>query len=573
MATPMAWDPLQLSYSPGDGELDAELPLRLLVIDDFSGRGGEPGEPVAIGPDNFDRVLKELGLRLVLDLENHLLPGGPALQEVGLELEALADFSPEALLNRVPALSAPLALLTELRQLKAAAGGQDAVALPRLALRYDELLLDSLGLGLGGGTVDVDTLDYAQAELGARLAAQLDSLLHHPHLQSLESAWRGLRLLVERMPADGSCRLDLMDVDKQALEEDFLAHIVTETRFYQRVYDEEFGQFGGRPYGALICGFAFEPTEPDLALLRGISAVAAFAHAPFVAAAGPRFFGVKRFDELSGLSQLAELHRGPHFARWRGFTEESNSRYIALTLPRILLRAPYEGRDARTALAYREDVSADSQDLLWGSAAYAFAGCLFRSFGEYRVCVDIVGRPGGRVDGLPRLPGGRLPLEVLVSEGKEAELVRLGLVPLVADRADGTLTFYAAHSVHGRHVIELRAASPEDELGLKLGAQLPYLFLICRIAHYLKLIQRDTLGSFQSGAELQTELNSWLRRYVSDVENPEAPVRARRPLRRAAVEVEQLSEGWYRMRLSIVPHVKYLGQDYSLSLDGQLGAG
>jgi len=377
----------------------------------------------------------------------------------------------------------------------------------------------------------------------------------------------------------------LLDLTREDLLEDCRAATSPDkSLLFQTVYAREFGQYGGEPYAAVIGGFQFGPGPQDIELLRHVVQICSYAHAPFLAGASPALFGLDHFGELIDTGSLHELRRNPRLARWWSFVDNEITRYLALTVPRILLRKPHgEGEEEQGAetFAYQENVTASHAHGLWGVAAFAVAGSLVRSFERYRVCVDITGPQGGRIRGLPDLPrrtqhGLTYPVEVLLSESKEAEVTGLGFMPVGVARAHEHVGFNTAHSVHWATVNdEAKRHTDPESLGLRLGAQLPYIFLISRVAHYLKIIQRDMIGTMRTEAEMESELQSWLKRYVSDVESPSPELRARRPLRSANLRVtDDAGDGSsYRMHLDLVPHTKFMSSDFSLSLDGHLGKG
>ncbi len=562
------WDPLTLTYS-FDGE-EVELPMRLLVIGRFSTTPitARKREPMPVTAATFDAVMRDLAPTLHLTVADRLLEAGES-RDLEIPIRALDDFSPESLARQVPVLAAVFRLMRRLRagDLSTADAGDEAQLL--VALGFEPERADSLWR------------EYAIAELADRLGRQLDEILHHPDLQALEANWRGLRMIADQISDEMHCRLDLLDIARDDLLEDFRTHADADASLlFQTIHAREFGQYGGEPYAAVVAAYQFGPGAADLELLRHVAQVCAYAHAPFIAGAAPAMFGLQRFDELVDATSLPEQKRSSRFAKWRGFVDEEMTRYIALTAPRVLLRAPYgRGEHAETTFGYREDVTRDHDHGLWGVAAFAFAGSLVRSFERYRVCVDIVGHSGGRVQGLPALVdeidhGSAYPVEVLLSERKEAELADLGFMPLAVARARGDLVFNSAHSLHWAAVEADRKRREDPEsLGLRLGAQLPYIFLISRIAHYLKVIQRDMIGTLRTEAEMETELQGWLRRYVSDVENPAPALRARRPLRKAELRITDEEGGGssYRMHLDLVPHTRFMSTEYSLSLEGRLG--
>lgn len=436
-----------------------------------------------------------------------------------------------------------------------------------------------------GRTVDKVSnavIDDFIAEIDQKLSSQLDAILHNPELQKLESAWRSLKYLVDKTDFRENIKIEILSVDKQELLEDFEdAPEVTKSGLYKTVYTAEYGQFGGQPYGNIIANFDFGPGPQDIKLLQYVAAVAAMAHAPFVAAAGPQFFGVDSFNELPNLKDLHAVFEGPQYTKWQSFRESEDARYVALTLPRFLLRLPY-GRDTQPVKAfnYEENVSATHDHYLWGNAAFAFATRLTDSFAKYRWCSNIIGpMGGGTVEDLPlhqfEAMGAvqtKIPTEVLVSERREFELAEEGFIALTMRKGSDNACFFSANSVQKPKNFGISEEGKNAELNYKLGTQLPYMYVANRLAHYLKVIQRENIGSWKERADLERELNTWIRQYVADQENPPASVRSRRPLRQAQITVENVEgePGWYRVGMKVRPHFKYMGAFFTLSLVGKL---
>lgn len=436
-----------------------------------------------------------------------------------------------------------------------------------------------------GRTVDKVSnavIDEFIAEIDQKLSAQLDAILHNPELQKLESAWRSLKYLVDKTDFRENIKIEILSVGKQELLEDFEdAPEVTKAGLYKTVYTAEYGQFGGQPYGNIIANYDFGPGPQDIKLLQYVAAVAAMAHAPFVAAAGPQFFGVDSFNELPNLKDLHAVFEGPQYTKWQSFRESEDARYVALTVPRFLLRLPY-GRDTQPVKTfnYEENVSATHEHYLWGNAAFAFATRLTDSFAKYRWCTNIIGpMGGGTVEDLPlhqfEAMGAvqtKIPTEVLVSERREFELAEEGFIALTMRKGSDNACFFSANSVQKPKNFGISEEGKNAELNYKLGTQLPYMYVANRLAHYLKVIQRENIGSWKERADLDRELNTWIRQYVADQENPPASVRSRRPLRQAQITVENVEgePGWYRVGMKVRPHFKYMGAFFTLSLVGKL---
>ncbi len=425
-------------------------------------------------------------------------------------------------------------------------------------------------------------VDRMIAEIDGKLSRQMDEILHHPQFQSLESAWRGLKLLVDRTDFRENIKLEVLNASKEDLLEDFEdSPEVVQSGLYKHIYTAEYGQFGGQPVGALISNYFFDPSAPDVRTMQYVASVASMAHAPFIAAAGPGFFGLDSFTGLPDLKDLRDHFDGPQFAKWQSFREQEDSRYVGLTLPRFLLRTPYDPQDNPVkTFVYKETVANDHEHYLWGNTAYAFASRLSDSFARFRWCPNIVGpQSGGAVDDLPlhhfESMGEietKIPTEVLVSDRREYELAEEGFIALTMRKGSDNAAFFSANSVQKPKFFGNSEEGRAAELNYKLGTQLPYLFIVNRLAHYLKVLQREQIGAWKERSDLERELNKWIRQYVADQDNPSAEVRGRRPLRAAQIGVSDVDgePGWYRVSLSVRPHFKYMGADFTLSLVGKL---
>ncbi len=425
-------------------------------------------------------------------------------------------------------------------------------------------------------------LDDMIAEIDRKLSRQVDEILHHRDFQRLESAWRSLDFLVDRTDFRENIKIEILHVMKDELLEDFEdAPEVVKSGLYKTVYTSEYGQFGGKPYACLIGNYEFGAGPQDIRLLQHTAAVAAMAHTPFIAASAPDFFGIDDYTTLPNLKDIKSILEGPQYIKWQSFRETEDARYVGLALPRFLLRLPYgpETQPVRS-FNYQEKVSASHEYYAWGNAAFAFATRISDSFAKYRWCANVIGpRGGGAVEDLPlhqyEAMGAiqtKIPTEVLVSERREFELAEEGFIALTMRKGSDNAAFFSANSVQKPKYFGISKEGKEAELNYKLGLQLPYMFIISRLAHYLKVIQRENIGTWKERADLEIELNNWIRQYVSDMDNPMPGVRSRRPLRQAEIGVEEVpgEPGWYRVSLKVRPHFKYMGAYFTLSLVGKL---
>jgi len=425
-------------------------------------------------------------------------------------------------------------------------------------------------------------VDEMIVEVDRRLSLQLDEILHQKDLQTLESTWRGLKLLVDRTDFRENNKIEILNVSKQDLIDDFEdAPEIMKSGLYKTVYTAEYGMFGGKPFGAMVANYDFGPGPQDMALLQKIASVSAMAHAPFIAAASPKFFGEDSFLRLPNLKDIKAIMEGPQYIKWRSFRESEDSRYVALTLPRFLLRLPY-GPDSNPVKSfnYEERVSSSHEHYLWGNTSFAFATRLADSFAKYRWCPNIIGpQSGGAIEDLPMHQfeamgeiQTKIPTEVLISERREYELAEEGFVTLTMRKDSDNAAFFSANSCQKPKFFGISAEGKAAETNYKLGTQLPYMFIICRLAHYIKVLQREQIGSWKEKADLELELNKWISQYVADMEAPSPAVRSRRPLRAAQIKVEDVEgdPGWYRVDMKVRPHFKYMGAFFTLGLVGKL---
>ena len=433
-----------------------------------------------------------------------------------------------------------------------------------------------------GEPVKKALVDRMIAEIDARLSQQMDEIVHHPDFQSLESAWRGLQVLVERTNFRENIKIEILNVSRADLLDDFEdSPEVMQSGLYKHIYTAEYGQFGGEPVGAIIANYYLSPSSPDIKLMQYVSSVACMAHAPFIASAGPQFFGLESFTGMPNLKDLKDHFGGPQFAKWQSFRESEDARYMALTVPRFLLRTPYDPLENPVkTFVYKETVANSHEHYLWGNTAYAFASRLADSFAKFRWCPNIIGpQSGGAVEDLPlhhfESMGEietKIPTEVLVSDRREYELAEEGFISLTMRKGSDNAAFFSASSAQKAKLFGASEDGKRAELNYKLGTQLPYMMIVNRLAHYLKVLQREQLGSWKERTDLEIELNKWIRQYVADQENPGAEVRGRRPLRAAQIIVSDVDgePGWYRINLNVRPHFKYMGADFTLSLVGKL---
>ena len=362
------------------------------------------------------------------------------------------------------------------------------------------------------------TINARIADIDRLLSAQLNVIMHTPEFQKLEGSWRGLHYLVQQSETGTMMKIRVLNVSKDDLRKDLEKAVeFDQSALFKKVYEEEYGTFGGAPYGVLLADYEFGRHPQDLSLLEKVSNVAAAAHAPFISAASPGLLGLESFTDLPNPRDLAKKFDTPDYAKWKSFREAEDSRYVGLTLPHILMRLPY-GPDTVPVetFNFKEDVDGtDHSKYLWANAAYGFGARLTDAFAKYGWCAAIRGvEGGGRVDGLPthtfRTDDGEIalkcPTEIAITDRREKELSDLGLIPLVHCKGTDYAAFFAAQSCQKAKKYDTDAANANA----RLSTQLQYMMAMSRFAHYLKSIMRDKIGSFMTRKDCEDFLNRWI---------------------------------------------------------------
>lgn len=443
-------------------------------------------------------------------------------------------------------------------------------------------IAEMLAPGRATERVDKNIVDDMIAEIDSRLSAQINAIIHHPEFQRLESAWRSLKFLIDKVDFRENIKVEMLNCSKEDLLNDFEdSPEVPKSGLYKLVYSREYGTFGGKPLGLMVGNYEFDAGPQDISLMQKIASVAAMAHAPFISAAAPKMFGEETWENLPNLKDLKSLFEGPQYARWHAFRESEDARYVGLTMPRFLLRMPYGASTIPVkSFNFEEDVIGSHDKYLWGNAAVAMATRVADSFAKYRWCPNIIGpQAGGTVEDLPlhqyEAMGEiqtKIPTEVQLTERREYELSEEGFIGLTFRKDSNNACFFSANSVQKAKYFGQSPEGREAETNYRLGTQLPYMFIMNRLAHYLKVLQREQIGSWKERVDLERELNTWIGQYVADMDDPAPGVRSRRPLRKASIEVKEVEgqPGWYRCDLKVRPHFKYMGAAFTLSLVGKL---
>lgn len=428
------------------------------------------------------------------------------------------------------------------------------------------------------------TIDARVAELDQLISTQLSEVMHAPEFQKLEGSWRGLHYLCKHTSTGAMMKIKVLNATKKDLVKDFNTAIdFDQSTLFKKVYEEEFGTFGGSPFGALIGDFDISRQPEDMYFVEQMSHVAAAAHAPFIAAASPELFGLESFTELGKPRDLSKVFDTVEYAKWKSFREAEDSRYVGLTLPRFLGRLPYSPKDGTTVEGFNfvEEVDGSNhQRYLWVNTAYALGARLTAAFESYGWCAAIRGvEGGGLVEDLPthtfKTDDGEIalkcPTEISITDRREKELSDLGFIPLVHCKNTDYAAFFGAQSTQKPKKYDSDAANANASL----SAQLQYMFAVCRIAHYMKAMMRDKIGSFASAANVEEFLNRWISQYVTSDDAASQETKAQFPLREASVQVSEVPgrPGVYRAVSFVRPHFQLDELSVSLRLVAELPKG
>jgi len=418
------------------------------------------------------------------------------------------------------------------------------------------------------------------AQIDRLLSQQLNEILHHPDFQKLEGAWRGLQYFIQQSETGEKLKIRVMNVSKKDLLKDMeKASEFDQSALFKKIYEEEYGMFGGAPYGAIVGDYEFGSHPQDLSLLEKISQVAAAAHAPFLAAASPQMFNLEDYTQLGEPRDMSKIFQGLEFAKWKSFRDSEDSRYVGLVLPHVLMRLPYGQANVPVeAFNYEEDVDGtDHGKYLWGNAAYALGARLTDAFAKFHWCAAIRGvEGGGNVSGLPvhtfRTDEGdvalKCPAEIAITDRREKELADLGFIPLVHCKGTDYAAFFSVQSANKPKAYNEAAATANANL----SAQLQYIMAVSRFAHYLKSIMRDKIGSFMTRKNAEDFLNKWIAQYIVLDDDASQETKARYPLREGKIEVTEIAgkPGAYQAVAHLKPHYQLDEINVSLRLVAEL---
>ncbi len=427
------------------------------------------------------------------------------------------------------------------------------------------------------------TVEGMIAEIDRKLSEQVNKIIHHEDFQRLEGSWRGLHYLVNNTETDEMLKIQVFNINKKELGRTLQRHkgiLWDQSPIFKKVYEAEYGQFGGEPFGCLVGDYFFDHNPQDVALLTEMSKIAASAHCPFIAGADSGLMQMESWQELANPRDLTKIFGNTEYIKWRALRDSDDARYLGLTMPRFLARLPYSTKENPVdGFDFEEDTAgASHNNFCWSNSAYAMATNINRSFKLYGWCTSIRGvESGGIVEDLPvhvfpSDDGGvdiKCPTEIAISDRREAELAKNGLMPLIYRKNSDVAAFIGAQSLQK----PAEYYDADATANANLSARLPYLFACCRFAHYLKCIVRDKIGSFKERSDVQLWLNNWIMNYVDgDPANSSEGVKAMKPLAAAEVVVEEIEEnpGYYTAKFFLRPHYQLEGLTVSLRLVSKL---
>jgi type VI secretion system protein ImpC len=428
----------------------------------------------------------------------------------------------------------------------------------------------------------IKTIEAIIAEIDRKLTEQINLILHHPDFKTLEGSWRGLHYLVNNTETGENLKIRVMNITKKEVSKTLKKYKGTawdQSPLFKKLYEEEFGMPGGQPYGCLMGDYYFDHSAPDVEMLTGIAQISAAAHAPFITAAAPSLLNMETWQELSNPRDLVKIFGTPEYASWKSLRESEDSRYLGLTMPRVLARIPYGAKTSPVdEFAFEEDTAgADHNKYCWTNAAYSMATNITRAFKLYGWCARIRGaESGGMVEGLPvhSFPtddGGvdmKCPTEIGITDRREKELADCGFMPISHWKNTDFAVFVGAQSLQKPTVYD----DADATANANLAARLPYLFATCRFAHYLKCMVRDKIGGFATRESLEAWLNKWINMYVTSNPTASEETKAMMPLAEAQVVVEedQSNPGYYSSKFYLKPHYQLEGLTVSLRLVSKL---
>ncbi len=428
---------------------------------------------------------------------------------------------------------------------------------------------------------DKQSIQDLVANIDGLIDAQINEILHAPEFQKIEASWTSISDLVKHTNFKANIQIGLLDVSKDEAYEDLELNSadIAGSEIFKKVYIAEYDQFGGSPFGVMIGAYEFANTPQDILWLKTMGKIASAAHAPFIASASPKFFGCESMSEVNQLRDITGLFATPRYSAWNALRDSEEAAYVGLTMPRYMARSPYHPMyNPADGINFIEKVRGDVEtEYVWGNSALLFARNLVRSFETSGWCQHLRGvKGGGLITGMPthtyNIRGEdelRAPIEISMPDFRELELANAGLIPLIHKKGTAEAVFFSAQSIKKSHKFK----DPKDSENSQLVTNLAYTFSVSRIAHYLKCIMRDNIGSTAHAQYIYNQIDRWISGYVTTLVNPDDLTLRYYPFKAYSLEVNEVPGrvGWYHCNLSILPHIQFEGMDVDLRVDARLG--
>ena len=428
--------------------------------------------------------------------------------------------------------------------------------------------------------LDKGSIQELIARIDRAVIDQINEIIHNEQFKKMESTWRSLNDLVLNTNFKADIMIDILDVGKNELYDDFEANAVdiTGSALFKKVYVSEYDQYGGKPFGTIIGLHEFEHTPDDVFWLTTMGKIAAASHAPFIGSISPKFFGCDSIEELSAIKDLEGLMSHPKYGAWNKLRDSEQAAYLGLTLPRYVTRIPYDPAiNPCREITFQEKIQGNNdEDYVWGSASMLFAQNMVRSFAQSGWCQYLRGpKGGGLVSGLPvhtfNVRGEeeiKIPIEMAIPDYRELEFANCGFIPLIYRKGTADACFFSCQSLKKAKKFK----DPKDSENSQLVTNLSYTFSVTRIAHYIKSIMRDNIGSSADAMYIQNTLTNWIFQYVTTVVDPDDLTLRFYPFKAASVEVVEREGmiGWYDCKMAILPHIQFEGMDAELRMDTRL---
>ncbi|MEM7358184.1 MAG: type VI secretion system contractile sheath large subunit [Pseudomonadota bacterium] len=419
-------------------------------------------------------------------------------------------------------------------------------------------------------------------EIDESLSEALNAILHHPDFQRLEGSWRGLHYLVMNSETSTHLKLRLLNASQDDLYKDLSKAVeFDQSALFKMIYEKEYGTFGGEPYSVLIGDYQIGRLPNDTKFLELMSQVAAAAHAPFITNAYSKLFDLADFSTLHKPRDLSKIFESQELIKWRSFRESEDSRYVTLTLPRVLMRLPYHReKNPVEGIIYDEEIDGTSaSSFLWTGSAFALAQRITNAFSLYGWTAAIRGvEGGGLIEGLPAYTfttaqgdiALTCPTEVAITDRREKELNDLGFMAICHCKGTDKAAFFGGQSTNQPK----KYNTDEANANASISSMLPYILSASRFAHYIKVIMRDKIGSFMTRGNVEDYLNTWISQYVLLDDSPAQEIKARYPLRQARVAVSDVPgrPGSYRATVFLKPHFQLEELTTSIRLVAELPA-